>query len=185
MPTILGEELQTQISSSSMTIANSLLPWIVMLKHLITSSRRYCFRPCRFVCLFIYLFVCLSICLFVCLSAGYLKKLQTEWDETWWVGWVCDREKLGIFSCRCTWLWAICQHIRTVVLHWISMKLGGWIGHVTRTNWIDFGKNPRPSEQVTPVCILGMTDSKISQKVTDGFGWNLACGLGMWQGWIN
>ena len=27
------------------------------------------------------------LCLFVCLCAGYLKKLWTDSDETWWTGW--------------------------------------------------------------------------------------------------
>ena len=34
------------------------------------------------------------LCLFVCLCAGYLKKLWTDSDETWWTGWVFDHDEL-------------------------------------------------------------------------------------------
>ena len=30
----------------------------------------------------------------LCFCAGYLKKLWTDSDETWWAGWVCDEEEL-------------------------------------------------------------------------------------------
>ena len=44
--------------------------------------------------------VCLSVCFFVCVRAGYLKRLRTDLDETWWRGWVCDKEKLSRFWWR-------------------------------------------------------------------------------------
>ena len=36
----------------------------------------------------------------VCLCAGYLKKLWTDPDETWWTRWVCDKEELIQFWWR-------------------------------------------------------------------------------------
>ena len=39
-------------------------------------------------------FVFTPICLFVCLCAGYLKRLWTDSDETWWTGCVCDKNEL-------------------------------------------------------------------------------------------
>ena len=30
----------------------------------------------------------------VCLFAGYLKKLCTDSDETWWTRWVCGKTEL-------------------------------------------------------------------------------------------
>ena len=33
----------------------------------------------------------------VCLYTGYLKKLWTDSDETWWTCWVCDEEELISF----------------------------------------------------------------------------------------
>ena len=34
------------------------------------------------------------VCLFVCLCAGYLEKLWTDSDETWWTGWMCGKYQL-------------------------------------------------------------------------------------------
>ena len=38
-------------------------------------------------------YVFTPLCLFVCLCAGYLKKLWTDSDETWWTR-ECDKDKL-------------------------------------------------------------------------------------------
>jgi len=37
------------------------------------------------------------VCLFVCLRAGYLKKVWTDSDEAWWIGWVGDKDELTRF----------------------------------------------------------------------------------------
>ena len=39
-----------------------------------------------------YVFTPLS--LFVCLCVGYVTKLWTDSNESWWTGWVCDKEEL-------------------------------------------------------------------------------------------
>ena len=36
---------------------------------------------------------CLFVCLVVRLCAGYLKKLWTDLDETWWVSWLGVKNK--------------------------------------------------------------------------------------------
>ena len=40
------------------------------------------------------IYVFTPFCLSVCLCTGYLKKLCTDLDETWWTFWVCDKEEL-------------------------------------------------------------------------------------------
>ena len=42
----------------------------------------------------------MSSCLSVCLCTGYLKKLWTDSDETWWTGWMCRKDQLIRFWWR-------------------------------------------------------------------------------------
>ena len=32
------------------------------------------------------------LCVYLC--AGYLKKMWTDLDEIWWLGWVCDKDEV-------------------------------------------------------------------------------------------
>ena len=43
---------------------------------------------------YVFTLFCLFVYLFVRLCAGYLKKLLTNSDETWWTRWVCDKDEL-------------------------------------------------------------------------------------------
>ena len=40
------------------------------------------------------------VCLFVCFWTGYLEKLLTDSDETWWTGWLWNKEELIRFWWR-------------------------------------------------------------------------------------
>ena len=83
---VLSYEVTRNLHKFSTTRASILS----LFTHFITSTTEgeggYVFSPFS-------LFVCLS----VCLCAGYLKKLWTDLDETWWTSWVCDEEELVQF----------------------------------------------------------------------------------------
>ena len=71
---------------------------------------------------------------------------------------------------------------------WIQTKLGH-VGCVTRKNWFYFGEDPNPDPIIFFSDAFPLRDrakliySTISQKVVDGFGWNLVDRLDMlpWQ----
>ena len=72
----------------------------------------------------------------------------------------------------------------------IRMKFCGQVGCVTRANWFDFGEDPDhdPTTRIFKVILHHWERgpktiySTISQKVVDGFGWNLVGRLSVWQG---
>ncbi len=149
--------------------------------------------------------LCLSVCFFVCV-AGYLKKLWTDPDETWWTGWVCEKDELIGFWWRSESGSGYENYLifKVILHHWqigpktiystISQKvvdgfgwmlvdrLGVWHGRIDSILvkiWIrlvEFFKVILHHWEIGPKT----TYSTISQKVVDGFGWNLVDRLGVW-----
>ena len=99
----------------------------------------------------------LSVCLSLC--RGYHKKLLTDPDEIFWIGWVCDTDELirfwwksgsgsdyenflSDFSPLRDRAKLIYSTISQKSCGWIRMKLGEQVWCVTMTNCFDFGEDP-------------------------------------------
>ena len=60
----------------------------------------FIFYVAFYLCYWRWTKIMFSCCLFVCLWVGYLKKLRTDSDKTWWTGWFGDKDELNPFRWR-------------------------------------------------------------------------------------
>ena len=90
------------------------------------------------LCSFKVMFSLLSAYLSVSLWAGYFKKLWTDYDETWWTGWACDKEELILFWWRSES--ASRYYIFFYFLHHCEMGPKTIYSMTFQTLWKDYGK---------------------------------------------